>query len=107
MEDLFAILFWAPVLGVIQAVVAILWPSDNPAIRRLQRITAGLAAVGLIGIVAGILLGLLIHSGWGLLAGLVVGYIGLMSAGHVGAATERRCRDRAEGSEKASKKQAW
>jgi hypothetical protein len=88
-EPVFGLIFF-PLGGLFQAVVGLLWPAENPAIRRLQRITLLFVLVGLGFCGAGAALlfvgGMASHGFFCLIVGLICFAVG----GYFGGEIERR-----------------
>jgi hypothetical protein len=90
MGFLIELLLFHPAIAVLQAGVGIRSPGEHPRVRRLQRLTAGLALLGACAASAGLLWRTLgVSPTVGAAAG-ILGYVLLVLAGLAGEAVERR-----------------
>lgn len=77
--------------GLIQGLVGVLWPNEDPAVRRLQRLCAVVVGLGILAAIAATVLHFVAP-------GSLVGYLAIASAvsflasGGIGGLIERACR---------------
>src|SRR5262245_43805665 len=90
MELIFELLWW-PIVGILEAVAGVLWPSDNPRVRRLPRLCLILLICGLAFTICAVLLAYF-APGWFILPCLGVATILLIVSGAVGNRVERICK---------------
>jgi hypothetical protein len=90
MELLFELFFW-PLFGILQAVVGILWPSDDPGVRRLQRLCQFTLLTGVAAFAVAIVLAYIWPSGNVLLL-LAIACIFFIVSGILGNRIENVCK---------------
>lgn len=83
-----------PIWGFYQGLVGAIWPSDDPEIRRQQRVTLVLVLIGTITFVSG-LAWLHWSDNWSIIP-FVVAFACLALGGFLGKQLERRCREEDE-----------
>jgi len=80
-----------PIFGVLQAIAALLWPSDDPHVHRLQRICLVLLVSGIVLAAGAIAMAYLLHN-WQFLIPLGIAAVLLVISGAVGKRVEEICK---------------
>jgi hypothetical protein len=91
MSILFELVLW-PVLGLVQGVAGMLWPSDQQHIHRLQRWTAGFAATGFAALLVCVAASFLGAPMYLRLASGAMAYLAFIVSGIIGRRIERHYR---------------
>jgi hypothetical protein len=89
--EIFVDLLFAPLFGILEAVAGLLWPSKDPAVRRLQCICAVLLFCGLVVFASGLSVAYLLHS-WRALPLIAIAALLFIASGILGNRIERKCK---------------
>ena len=85
-------LVWWSGAGFIQAIAGMFWPSDDPQVRRMQRVTLVVVCIGLAATVLGFVLAYFV-SMWHSITPFVVACACFVWCDFLGHRIERRCKD--------------
>ena len=89
MGILLELLLW-PIVGIIQALAGILWPSKDPRVRRMQRMCLAILLAGLVVTAVAVTLAFFLP-GWHVLILLTMAILLLIGSAGLGNSIERTC----------------